>query len=306
MIAFVLSGGGNRGALEVGALLALFEHGIQPDILVGTSAGAMNATFIATDPSLAGAQRLAELWLGVSGDQVYPGNILTMAWRFITGQDSFYPNDSLRRLAEMYMPPGFERFGDITAVKLYVTAANLNTSTLYLFGDDPTAPLIEAALASAAIPTIFPPIEYGGWQYVDGGVVATVPISIAVDKGATVIYAINVGYSGQVRKPIKGIVNIGQQTITTMIYQQLLDDLEEIAARPEIMLHHIQITAFQDIPGTDFSHTAEMIEEGKRVTEEYLAHPRQPGEPLRIARVIEPAPPPPGAVIWRRRRPEEA
>lgn len=128
-VAFVLSGGGNRGALEVGALQALFEHGIKPDILVGTSAGAMNAAFIATDPTLEGAYKLGELWKSIRREDVFPGNKLTMAWRLITGKDSLFPSDHLRRLVEKYIPPDKKRFGDLS-VKLYITAANLNTATL--------------------------------------------------------------------------------------------------------------------------------------------------------------------------------
>ncbi|MFQ6015795.1 MAG: patatin-like phospholipase family protein [Anaerolineae bacterium] len=296
MIAFALSGGGNRGALEAGSLEALFEHGIRPDILVGTSAGAMNSAFIATDPSLEGARKLSALWLKVRKQDVYPGNLLTMAWRFITGQDSLVPNDNLRRLVEANMPPGFERFGDITAVRLYITAANLNTATLYLFGDDPSATLIDAVMTSAAIPAILPPLVFDGWQYVDGGVVANVPLSIAVEKGATEVYVINVGFSGRARRDIHGVYHIADQALTTLTYQQLLDDIREVGERPEVTVHHIFIEAFGHLRWDDFDHAAEMVEEGRRVTREYLE-----GRPPDVSRAFalpEAAPPPPGATIW--------
>jgi len=306
MIAFVLSGGGNRGALEVGALQALFDHGIRPDMLVGSSAGAMNAAFIATDPTPEGAKRLEEIWKEVKKEDVFPGNWFTMAWRFITGQDSLFPNDNLRRFVKAHIPPDKQRFGDLP-VRLYITAANLNTCTLYLFGEDLNAFLLDAVMASAALPVSFPPLEYRGWQYVDGAVVANVPIEIAIDKGATTIYAINVGYAGEREEEIHGIVPIALRTITAIMYQHLLDDLEEAQEAPGVTLHHIHIQAFQDISSWDFSHTAEMIEEGRRITEEYLEHPVPAREVLRLARAIEPAPPPPGAVIWvpKRRRPPD-
>ena len=76
MLAFVLSGGGNRGALEVGALRVLVERGIRPEMLVGTSAGAVNAAMVASDPTLEGMQRLVNAWREVTKYDVYPGNHL--------------------------------------------------------------------------------------------------------------------------------------------------------------------------------------------------------------------------------------
>ncbi len=300
MIAFVLSGGGNRGALEVGALQALLEAGIQPDMLVGTSAGAMNAAFIATDPSLTNALRLADHWIEAARARLFPGNLLTFTWRFITGQNSLYPNDHILRFVEQRVPPGKSTFGDLP-VRLYITAANLDTATLYLFGDDPSARLLDAVMASTAVPGLLPPLVLGGWQYVDGGVVANVPISIAVAKGAKIIYAINVGYAGKIEPPAHGVYPIAWRAITTMLYQQLLNDLEEVAALPAVMLHHIPIGGFEGVPLPDFSKSAEMIREGYRVTKDYLAHPRVPGQPLNWPAFPPPAPPPRGAKVWPRR-----
>ncbi len=298
-VAFVLSGGGNRGALEVGALQALFEHGIKPDILVGTSAGAMNAAFIATDPTLEGAYRLGELWKSIRREDVFPGNKFTMFWRLITGKDSLFPSDHLRRLVEKYIPPNKKRFGDLS-IKLYITAANLNTATLYLFGDDPDALLVDAVMASAAQPVTFPPLEYNGWQFVDGGVVANVPIEVAIEKGAKEIYAIDVSYGGQVEPRVSGLVNIARRCITIMLYEHLLEDLEDAALNPEITLHHIKITAFAGLDPQDFSKTAEMIAEGKRIAEEYLRSPAPGYRPeIRPTLAIQA---PPGSHPWRRKR----
>src|SRR6266568_4412670 len=106
MIGLVLSGGGNRGALEAGALIALFEHGVKPDILVGTSAGAMNSAFLATDPTFEGARKLGDLWRSVKRDDVFPGSVLSYAWRFISGADSLSPNDNLRKFVTARLPAG--------------------------------------------------------------------------------------------------------------------------------------------------------------------------------------------------------
>ena len=305
MIAFVLSGGGNRGPLEVGALQALFSHDIQPDMLVGTSAGAMNATLIATDPSMVGALTLAQIWRSLRRKDVFPGNALTMAWRVLWGKDSLVPSDGLYNQVLNHLPPGVKTFGDLR-VRLYLTAADLNTATLYLFGDDPSALLVDAVMSSAALPITLPPYDYQGYQLVDGGVVANVPIEIAMEKGATEIYAIDLGYSGEAVPDVHGVLPVGQRVLTTIMYQNLLDDLAEAAENPAVTLHHIRIPAFQGVSMWDFSQADAMIQKGREITEAYLSNP-QPVTSRRQARTLaaSPAPEIPGAVryIPRRRRP---
>lgn len=306
MIAFVLSGGGNRGALQAGALQALFASGIQPDLIVGTSAGALNGAYIGLFPSQEGANRLADLWRNVRKQDVFPGNLLTMAWRFITGQDSLIDNRALRSFVERHLPPDRSTFGDL-AVPLYVTGANINTHTLFLFGEDPTAKLVDAAMISSAIPPELPPIELNGYQYMDGGLVTLVPIEIAMEKGATEVYAINVSYAGEPQPEVHGVWNIAQRSITTLIHQQLVDDLEEAAKAGDTLdLHHISVRAFSDVSLTDFDHMAEMVDEGRRVMEEYLANPQPTTREIIRTQAFGASqpPPPPGARVYipRKRR----
>ncbi len=282
MLAFVLSGGGNRGALEVGALQALFERGIRPQMLVGTSAGAMNAAYIATNPTLEGAQELAELWLKLTKEDVYPGNHFTMAWRLLTGKDSLFPNENLKRFIEAHMPPEVRRFSDIKDVRLYVVATNLNTGQIHVFGDDPSTPLVEALMASGALPPYFPPWSYSGWQYIDGAAVANLPLGVALDRGATEVYAIHVAGLERREPYIRGLRSIASQSLAAMLSHQLQRELEEAAARPDVTVHYIKLEAFQDLFFWDFDHAAEMIEEGRRVMEEYLRAP----QPLTAPRAL--------------------
>ena len=305
MIAFVLSGGGSRGALEVGALLALFERGVRPQILVGSSAGAMNAAFMATDPTLEGAQRLAALWRSIKQADIFPGNplslSLTAAWRFVCGYDGLFPNDRLHRFVERHLPEGVRHFSDITKVRLYLTAADLNWGILYLWGEKPEGDIVDAVMASAAHPAYFPPLLLAGHQLVDGAVIANVPVSIAAAKGATEVYAINVGYAGQERPYSWGVFNIVNRAISTMMYQQLLDDLMECTGK--VILHHVFFEAFADLPVWDLSKSGEMIEEGRRVMGEYLEKPVWERVTVPILPRREGAPePPPGAVVWHRTR----
>ncbi|MGD2205839.1 MAG: patatin-like phospholipase family protein, partial [Anaerolineae bacterium] len=185
MIAFVFSGGGSRGAMEAGGVRALYEAGIYPDLVVGSSAGAMNAAFLAIDPSPAGAERLCNIWQGVRNRDIVPGNLFSKAWRLLTGKPSIFAQEPLRDFIRKHIPPGMETFGDLPSnIRLYITAANLQTGALYLFGQDPSASLLGAVLSSSAFPGGFPPVQHGRWQYTDGGVIANVPISVAIENGA--------------------------------------------------------------------------------------------------------------------------
>ncbi|MCZ7571076.1 MAG: patatin-like phospholipase family protein [Ardenticatenaceae bacterium] len=144
VVAFVLSGGGNRGALQVGALQALLEHGVEPHILVGTSAGALNAVYLAARPGLSGVAELSLAWATWAQANVYPGNRVAALWRLVRGCESLYPNTNVRRFVEAHTPAGVRCFGDIRGVQLYVVAAHLETGELRLFGEDPGDLLLDA------------------------------------------------------------------------------------------------------------------------------------------------------------------
>lgn len=289
--AFVLSGGGNRGPLEVGALRSLLEHGIRPDFMVGTSAGSLNASFMAAHgPELSNIPRLAAAWHSATAKTVYPGNVLTCAWRVLRGTDSLFPSDGVRRLISENMPPGVTTFGQLKC-PCYVTAADLRSGRLYLFGEDPVGPLVDGVLASSSVPVVHPPVMYHDLELVDGGVITSTPAGVAMDEGATVIYAVNVGRGEGPLPPVHGVFNIFTRTLDTFIVQSLFEDLRRAVADPAIELHHIQITAFGGLAFNDFTRVDEMIAAGQAATDAYLASP-QP-------RVVAPrgVPPAPGRVV---------
>lgn len=272
MIAWALSGGGNRGPVQVGAMRALFEHGIRPGMLLGTSAGALNAAFIAADPTPAGNERLAQMWLEAKAEDLFPKPKWRMLLRLLLGADGMDDNRARRNQFLKNMPPGIETFGDLRA-KLYLTTADLQTARLYLYGDDPSAKLVDACLASTALPVTWDPELVNGHQFVDGAVVANVPISIAIDKGADEVYALDLQDPGPF--PIKrGVIEIALHSISVQTFQQVLRDIEHALRYARVTLHYISLgDIFSGIDLRDFSHTAEMIELGYRRAKEYLAEP---------------------------------
>jgi NTE family protein len=195
--AFVLGGGGVLGAIQVGQLEALLRAGIVPDMLVGSSVGALNAATIAADPTVETAERLRDVWVGLRPEDIFPGTAMQRVLHFVRKGDHLYPNDGLRRLIDLVPARSFEQM----RAPLAVVAANLRTGKERCFTTGPIAPAI---LASSALPGVFPPVAVDGELYVDGGVVNNVPISRAVEMGATKIYVLTTGtrdLDGPIRRP---------------------------------------------------------------------------------------------------------
>lgn len=269
-VAFVLSGGGSRGALEVGVLLALLERGIRPHILVGTSSGAINAAAVATNPTLEGACWLAETWRKVTREAIMPHGYFSMVWRLVSGKSSLFDNQNLRNFLESHFPPDIRQFADIKSAELYITAVNLDTGKLHVFGIDRSESIIDAIMASTALPLLLSPWQYRGNRYVDGGIISDLPIRVAVEMKATEIYAIDVGYHRKVKRRLRGVLRVIRQSIDAIAYQQFLDELGWASKLPHGNIHYIGVAAFGDLRFWDFSHADEMIEVGNQVGVEYL------------------------------------
>lgn len=186
-VAFVLGGGGNLGAVQVGMLRALVEHGIAPDLVVGCSVGALNGVAFAQEPSLVGVARLEQLWRDIDGRQVMPSGWVPTAVQFARRGIAIHDNDGLRRTIESVVT--VERF-DQLRVPFQCVATDLDGAREVWFSD---GPLVEPILASAALPSVYPPVDIDGIRYIDGAVVNDVPISRAVELGARKLYVLHVG-----------------------------------------------------------------------------------------------------------------
>jgi NTE family protein len=185
--AFVLGGGGNLGAIQVGMLRALYEHGARPDALFGCSVGAINGAVLAGDPTMEGVERLADVWRDLDGDVICPPGRLSGLLLLTRKYRSLQSNDALRHLLEQAVS---YRLMEEAAIPFEVVATSLYTGREQWFH---TGPVIEAVLASCALPAVLPPVEINGERFIDGAVVDNVPISRAVAAGATRIYVLHVG-----------------------------------------------------------------------------------------------------------------
>jgi len=281
-LAFVLSGGGARGALQVGALQVLLERGLKPDLLVGSSAGAMNAAFMASDSTIAGVQRLAAIWEHVEKDDVYPGSRLLVLWRLIRGCKSLYPNEKFQRFVRRHLRAArLKVFSDITTgVKLYILATNLSTRAAYVFGDRPDELLMDAVMASSALPPLHPPWYSNGVAYVDGAFASELPVHVAAERGAREIYALHISDANRPSQSPGGVVDITVRAFGTFARQQLEHELKVPEQWPMVKLHYVPLTAFTDWPVWDFRCSEEMIKAGRATMIDYLDSPDRSRDPF--------------------------
>jgi NTE family protein len=269
-VAFVLSGGGNRGALEVGVLIALLEHDIRPRILVGTSVGAINAAAMAINPTLDGARWLEKAWRRVTKKDILPDNYMSIAMRLLTGRSSLFDNKRLKDYLRSRLPKVIQLFADIKGAELYITAADLNTGELHVFGLDPNESMLDAVMASSAFPLILAPWEYQGRQYVDGALVSDLPIRVAVEMKASEVYAIDVGKHRSIRKSRLGVLRVLRQILNANAYSRFIEDMGWASKLPKDRIHYINVDGFDEVGVWDFTHTPEMIEYGHQTGLEYL------------------------------------
>ncbi|WP_062202899.1 patatin-like phospholipase family protein [Demequina salsinemoris] len=187
-VGFVLGGGGVRGAVEIGMLQALVEAGIRPDLIVGTSIGAINGAAFAADPTEAVIERLADAWGSPAASAVYGDSWMRQLQRLATSRIHLNDPEPLRELIAA-MVGDDARFEDLE-IPLAVCAASIERAAEQWFD---SGPLITAVLASASVPAALPPTFVNGEHYVDGGLVNSIPLGEAIARGATEVYVLQVG-----------------------------------------------------------------------------------------------------------------
>ncbi|WP_028643725.1 patatin-like phospholipase family protein [Nocardioides sp. URHA0020] len=186
--AFVLGGGGVLGAVEVGMLRALFERGITPDLVLGTSIGALNGAMVARDPDASVIPKLTALWQSAgSGAEVYGDSPLRTVRRAVSTGTHLWSSAPLKQAL-------VDEFGDLTfeelPVRFQVCAASIERAAEHWFD---SGPVVDAVVASAAVPGLLPPAKVGDEHYLDGGIVNSIPLGRAVQLGASRVFVLQVG-----------------------------------------------------------------------------------------------------------------
>ena len=260
--AFVLSGGGSLGAVQVGMLRALFENDCCPDLIVGTSVGAVNAAWVAARPDHDGMAELADIWMGLRRGNVFPLSPMTSARGLLGRANHFIANDSLRTLLEKHIP--YERLEE-AAIPVHVVATELKSGRAAILNAGPAIP---ALLASCAIPGVFPPVTINRREYVDGGVANHTPITVAIELGATKIFVLPVGYPWLNKEPTNAL-GMALHALARIVEQKL--DAEVEANRGSADIHVMPALDIADVSPADFSHTKELIDWGYKAARRYLS-----------------------------------
>jgi NTE family protein len=271
-IGFVLSGGGNLGALQIGMMRALLEHDVRPDLIVGCSVGAINGAGLAEDPTLAGALRLERLWRALDGKELMPAGWLPNTVAIARRGEAIHENQGLRRHLEQSLTA---RTFEELAVPFQCVATDLVGVREVWFR---SGPLIEPILASAALPAVYPAVEIDGVRYLDGGVVDDVPMSRAVELGARTLYVLQVGLFSRPRPEPKRPLDVAVQAYWIARHHRFKRELA--AMPPGIDVHLLPTGQTPYMRYNDFTRTSELISLAYEASSAYLAGREFPAEVL--------------------------
>jgi NTE family protein len=210
-------------------LQALLERGIVPDLVVGTSVGAINGAAIAADPTPEAVERLRNVWLTLGEERVFSG-AFGRAGNLIRKGTHLHGNDALRRMVERLLP--VRTFRELP-VPFQCVAASIERAAEHWFSE---GSLVEAILASAAVPGLLPPVVIDGEHYVDGGIVNSIPVERAVELGATELYIMQVG---RIERPLQPPRNLLQVATVSFEIARRHRFAREMACLPPGIVTHV-------------------------------------------------------------------
>jgi NTE family protein len=259
-VGFVLQGGGSLSAGQVGMLQALGEAGIRPDVIVGSSAGALNAVAFAQDPTTGGLEELRHRWNRVHRHDVFriqPGPVFAG----LSGRSAGLLSP---RRFRAWLSAGLHiRDLDDALIPTAVVATDADSGETVVLSHGSA---MDALLASTAIPGVFPPVRIDGRWLMDGGVGADIPLRQAEELGATLSYILpraNPGPNARAAGALSALLRAGNQL------QERSSDGAVAAAQ-----HEVRFLPAPTSPGAspfDFRGTGPLIQDGYIRTKSWLA-----------------------------------
>jgi NTE family protein len=243
-VAFVLGGGGVLGAHEVGMLQALAEAGIRPDLVLGTSVGALNGVFVAAhrDPGAA-VPELAAVWREGAASEAFGGTLFGRVRTLARSGTHLHPNEPLRQLLEG-LP--VERIEELT-LPFQCVAASIERAAAHWFA---AGPIVPAVLASAAVPGLLPPVRVGDEHFFDGGLVHSIPVGRALELGARIVYVLHVG---RIERPLQVPTRPWEVGLVAFEIARRHRFAEDMAAIPPGVTVHVLPTGAEAAAGVDLS-----------------------------------------------------
>jgi NTE family protein len=267
LTAYVLGGGGALGSSEVGMVRALAEHGIRPDLVLGTSIGALNGAFIAADPGVEGVERLAAVWEAVVRDGVFLDNPVRQAARVARYRTHLLSNAPLRHVLETYLPVA--RFEDLD-VAFQCVAACIEDASGRWFS---TGEIADPVIASCSVPGLFPPVLIEDRHYLDGGLVHSIPVGRALALGATRIFVLQVGRVEQPLSPPTNPWEVGTVAFEIARRHRFVHEMESV---PDDVEMHVLPSGAASAPNISLGQARiarmrERMDQARVATAGYLA-----------------------------------
>lgn len=258
--ALVFTGGGSLGAIQVGMLRVLLSSGVQPDFVVGASAGALNASYFAGAPNAQGVATLERIWSGLRRSDIFPFTLASV-FGLLRHPGNVVDPAGLRRVIETNLR--YARLED-ALIPLNIMATNQQGQSVRLS----SGPAIEAILASTAIPGVFPPVHIDGEALMDGAIAANTPVRLAAELGASRIIILPTGYACALKDPPRTVIGKALHAITLMIAWQLMHELERL---PENIDVHLMPTLCPlAVSPFDFSASRELIERAAQSSKKWI------------------------------------
>ena len=261
-LAFVFAGGGSLGAVQVGMLRALARRGLRPDLVVGSSVGAINAAYFGWSPDADGVAGLERVWAGITRRTIFPFSPLKGLMGLMALGDSLCSPDGLRRMLMDNLP--YQKLEE-APVPVHAVATDLASGAEVCIS---RGSAVDALVASAAIPGIFPPVLMEGRRVIDGGVASNTPIPVAASLGATQVLVLPAGYACALEKQPKAPIAVVLNALNQILCRALAVDIERFSRDLEIAV--IPPVCPLGVTSTDFSQTPELMERGEAQAQTWL------------------------------------
>ena len=255
-VVFILSGGANRGACQVGMLRALYDFNIRPDLILGASAGALNGVSFASNPTLEGIDHLEEIWRTMKRETILPPPRFGTTWRYAKKAPSVYQNDNLRAVIEESI--SIKNLSECE-IPVEVVTTKLCTGEVVRFS---SGDAVDVLLASAALPGTYPSITIGKDELIDGGISDDVPLLRAYELGATHVYILYCSSLTESKKSYERPIEAILDSFTLAKKAKLRSDIALLSNKIEITLIESPIAA--ETNWLDFSRSDALILDGYR------------------------------------------
>jgi NTE family protein len=260
--ALVLAGGGSFGAIQAGMLHSLATHGVAADMVVGSSVGSLNGAYYAGNPTLEGIERLEMIWRGLRRSDVFPVG-WTAVLGFLIRRNFLVEPDGLRALIETNLT--YRNLED-AKIPIHIVATDILTGGTVVLSEGPA---VQAIIASAAIPVVFPPVRFEDVYLVDGAVSSNTAVKVAVDQGARRLIVLPTGYACALSRPPAGAVASALHALTLLVARQLLSELKALDGSD---IEYFVLPPLCPLTGSpyDFSQSDALIDRAIKSTDAWI------------------------------------